>query len=143
MKRYLVMTILSFSATLISCKKEGCTDPQAFNYNADANENDGTCTYQSRTSFWFNQTTSNWLSVTNGITSLNIYLNEVLAGTMDPTDWKVGPDCGGDNFTITNNHGGTPTKSWAYEVRDQNGTLQYSGSITNSANDCTNVQLHQ
>lgn len=28
-----------------SCKKEGCTDPSAENYNADAKKDDGSCTY--------------------------------------------------------------------------------------------------
>ncbi|MCB0736033.1 MAG: hypothetical protein KDC92_00875 [Bacteroidetes bacterium] len=35
------MIILTFS----SCKKEGCTNPNAQNYNADATEDDGTCTF--------------------------------------------------------------------------------------------------
>lgn len=30
---------------LFSCQKKGCTDPLATNYSAEANEDDGTCTY--------------------------------------------------------------------------------------------------
>jgi len=141
MRSYLLIAISFFTLALMSCKKEGCMDSQAVNYNVDANENDGSCTYQSKTSFWFNQNTSGWLSVTYSVTSLSVYMDDILVGTMDPTDWKVGPDCGVDNFTVTNDHGSLPTKSWAYEVRDQNGTLQFSGSVTNIANDCKNIQL--
>lgn len=34
------ITIIGFS-----CKKEGCTDPDALNYNAEAKKDDGSCTY--------------------------------------------------------------------------------------------------
>ena len=32
-------------ATFTGCKKEGCTDPNANNYNVEAKKDDGTCTY--------------------------------------------------------------------------------------------------
>jgi hypothetical protein len=38
------------ASTLTSCGKEGCTDTDANNYNADATDDDGTCTYD-RTKF--------------------------------------------------------------------------------------------
>jgi hypothetical protein len=38
-----ILFICSF--VTFSCKKEGCTDPQAENYNVNANTDDGNCTY--------------------------------------------------------------------------------------------------
>ena len=35
--------ILAISS--VGCRKEGCTDPEAYNYNEDAKKNDGTCKY--------------------------------------------------------------------------------------------------
>ncbi|MBD81209.1 MAG: DUF4856 domain-containing protein [Crocinitomicaceae bacterium] len=36
-------------ATFSSCKKEGCTDPEATNYNSEAKKNDNSCTYTTPT----------------------------------------------------------------------------------------------
>ncbi|MCH2229696.1 MAG: hypothetical protein MK105_05070 [Crocinitomicaceae bacterium] len=38
-----ILIILSAGLFLISCKKEGCTNPAATNYNAEANKDDGSC----------------------------------------------------------------------------------------------------
>lgn len=39
----LLMSLICFST--LSCKKEGCTDSNATNYDANAKENDGSCIY--------------------------------------------------------------------------------------------------
>jgi hypothetical protein len=43
----ITMLIGGSMATLSSCKKEGCTDPNATNYNEKAKKDDGSCTYAS------------------------------------------------------------------------------------------------
>ncbi|UTW61471.1 hypothetical protein KFE98_15850 [bacterium SCSIO 12741] len=45
MKRLLIIGLALL--TLQACKKEGCTDPTATNYNTDAGKDDGSCTYPS------------------------------------------------------------------------------------------------
>jgi methanobactin biosynthesis MbnP-like protein len=45
----IVRSIFLFSIiglSLTACKKKGCTDPDALNYNASAKTDDGTCTYK-------------------------------------------------------------------------------------------------
>lgn len=44
MKNALFLALAASSLFLSSCKKEGCTDPTALNYSADAEKDDGTCT---------------------------------------------------------------------------------------------------
>ena len=43
-----IFILLTCSFIITSCKKEGCTDIQAENYNSNANTDDGSCTYPSQ-----------------------------------------------------------------------------------------------
>ena len=38
--------VLSLALIFNSCAKEGCTDPNAYNYSAEATTDDGSCTFQ-------------------------------------------------------------------------------------------------
>lgn len=42
---FLLLTFGLLLTTITSCKKEGCTDNNATNYNSDAKEDDESCTY--------------------------------------------------------------------------------------------------
>ena len=44
-----LLFILSIPLILISCKKPGCTDPTAINYNVNAEKEDGSCEYETTT----------------------------------------------------------------------------------------------
>ena len=44
MKKVIYLS-LAFASVLASCKKEGCTDPDAANYNENAKKDDGSCAY--------------------------------------------------------------------------------------------------
>ena len=41
-----LISICFLLLTFIACKKPGCTDPIAINYNSQANKDDGSCEYQ-------------------------------------------------------------------------------------------------
>lgn len=45
MKLGLLLLTASVGLTTVSCKKEGCTDSTATNYNEEAKKDDGSCTY--------------------------------------------------------------------------------------------------
>jgi len=46
MKKLILFTFL-IGITFISCRKKGCTDPSANNYNSSAEVDNGTCLYDS------------------------------------------------------------------------------------------------
>lgn len=64
-----------FSLVIIaSCKKEGCTDYNADNYNPSANDNDGSCIYSGTVTFWINTNYNNVDVTLNGVTkTISIY----------------------------------------------------------------------
>ena len=45
MKKKYILGALAFSLFAVSCKKDGCTDPIAINYNDEADNDDGFCEY--------------------------------------------------------------------------------------------------
>ena len=63
-------TILFFSFILLlavySCKKEGCTDPAAINYDDEAKKDDGSCEYDTIIQFEFDSLISENDSITPG-----------------------------------------------------------------------------
>ncbi len=92
-RSFLVFSFLI--VTIVSCKKEGCIDPLATNFNAEAKKDDGTCIYPEPDArdpylgnYWvtdslflfgdFNSIETYTLSVTTGGTiSDTIYLNNL------------------------------------------------------------------
>ena len=57
--------------TLNACKKEGCTDSFATNYDEKADSDNGTCTYTGTIQFWYGKSASDWLDTVE-VTSLVI-----------------------------------------------------------------------
>lgn len=69
--RKLLLILGLFLPILISCKKQGCTDPLAINYSESAEKNDGSCEYDTTTNT--NVVKSGFINSDETWTSDNIY----------------------------------------------------------------------
>jgi hypothetical protein len=134
--------LLGLGLLTTSCKKEGCTDVDATNFNVDAKKDDGTCSYEGRQVVWYGESAANSL-VLDGATSLTYYVDGQLVGSSAANIyWNVAPDCGQDaSVTITKNLGSVKTQAYTYKVLDQTGWEYWSGVLNFNANTCTSSEL--
>lgn len=139
---FLGLTALTITS-LNSCKKEGCIDAIADNYNADADKDDGSCTYSASVSFWYNGATSQNLQ-DDVITSLTIYVdNQVIGSYASSVFFPSAPACGQSAVVSkTLDLGKSKTKTASYLVKDDFGDEVWSGTVTFDASvECTMYEL--
>jgi hypothetical protein len=138
--KFLSLLILTLSVAAVQgCKKEGCDDPAALNYNEKANENNGTCVYELSSVLWFGDTTSVHLS-NDGITQLSYYVDSNLIGVNYPESyWSSQPACG-QAITFRENTSET-AKTHSYYVHNQFGVDVWTGTFTSTAGFCNSIQL--
>jgi hypothetical protein len=127
------ITISVFAITNTSCsKEEGCTDNTATNYDTDAEEDDGSCTFNGNVSFW--QYSG------DGLSSTSVTLNgETKNITLDMPTISGPSSCtsssGNANFTL-------PSGTHSYTASESGGAnTTWSGSITINPNGCTKWRL--
>jgi len=141
MKKILGLLLLT-SISFVSCKKEGCTDVDAINYDDSANRDDGTCNFEGELVFWFDGTTAANL-VQDDISSLTYYVDNKLVGsTSSNVYWNSSPSCGANgSITVSKSLGNVKNKSYEYEVRDQDGLVVWTGYENFTAGICTKLEL--
>jgi hypothetical protein len=122
MKKYFYLAAIAavFLVGISSCTKtKGCTDPTATNYNASAEQDDGTCAYAGNVVFYYATSGTNATVVINGQT-----------GTVT-TAFSSTPSCGTSgcaNFTL-------PIGTYNYTASST--FTNWSGSVIVTKNGCT------
>jgi hypothetical protein len=136
--------VFSVVCLIISCKKkEGCTDVNAVNYSNAAEENDGSCHYESTIVFWFDEDKSDFHQAFD-VTEFRFYVGDELAGIADINDFLVSApitcsDSGAVTYTRSLNL--SKNTNLDYEVTDQLGDLIHFGSWEAKGNGCVIEKL--
>lgn len=124
-----------------SCKKEGCMDVDAENYDADAKKS-ATCSYKGSAVLWNNEASTNGM-MSDGVNSLVYYVGGNLVGSSSSGVYFASqPDCGGlGAVSFSVDLGEEKAKTFPYKVLDQNDAVVWSGNIEIQANTCLGLEL--
>jgi len=112
------LLFLLASALLIAtaCKKKGCTDSLAKNYDKEVEKTNNTCTYDASVIFWINASSSINLK-NNMINSLNIYVDSSKIGQMGTSSSQLEtPNCNTVGITHLLDLASLNSTSIAYKI---------------------------
>lgn len=142
MKKILVFS--SFTLLLVACKKEGCMDHEAINYDPKAKKDNGSCNYVASIVFWQDQENADQ-KVSAGHTIYNFYINGQLKGSTSTSIYDIdgiSPDCGDPallNVDLDLGHNYTDVISLS--ITNQNGVQLYLNDSKVIYGDCNKIQL--
>ena len=126
MKTLLKITICSL-VLFASCKKPGCMDKEATNYNMSANEDNGTCSYLGNVTFFSSDTLDNG--------PIKILVDNYDYGFVSSSASLINcGDSGGINVAL---HAGTHT----YTCFENMTTPVLSGNLTILGKDCILIDI--
>ncbi len=142
MKKTALFLVLLAVLSLPGCKKPGCTDPDAVNYNDKAKKDDGTCTYEGSMNFWYGSATATEL-VNDGAVTLTYYVDGISIGSSAASiSWPSAPSCDQTPpVNVVKDLGGQSTQAYSYSVQDQTGWEYWAGTVNFNANECLNLEL--
>lgn len=128
--------------TITSCKKSGCIDEQATNFDAEATADDGTCQYGSNIVFWCLPAVSD--SLRNlGHTVLRFSIdNEIVDSITTEFFFSSVGECNASGTkTIQRDFFGDTKQHYLYRVHGNNNQTIYEDFIQIKANECYDVRL--
>lgn len=145
----LLVGLLSFCFIgLTSCeKKKGCIDKDSVNYDADAQVDDGSCRYEGRVVFWWDEDLTTEFQ-NNGVSVVKIYVDNEFKGSVAISGqfWDAAPSCG-ESSTVTSVIDMGVNKSESinveYVIIDSNGDEidSVEEAFTITANTCNTIQI--
>jgi hypothetical protein len=128
--------------TIVSCKRNDCTDIDATNYNSKATSDDNSCTYTGDAIVWFDDTLAQQF-IDSNIFIVHFFIDSIQVGAIDVTSFTgIPPSCGSPKgMTIPRNMKKLKTKEYVIQVTESDSTLISTHTITYKANTCTPFKL--
>jgi hypothetical protein len=142
LKLIIIGLLIVGTASLSSCKKEGCTDSDGVNYIADAKKDDGSCQYEGSVVFWYGKDVAIGLQ-NDGATSLIYYVNgDVIGSSAVSIYWANQPSCGqNSSITVTRDLWNVKSLAYNFSIKDQRGKEYWSRVLNITANKCETIRL--
>ena len=137
-----LFTAIALAMLVMSCKKEGCTDRDATNFDDKAKKNDNTCEFEASWIFFYDKTTAQKLQL-GGSTTVYVYVDDKLIGNQATNTWYNSiPSCESESvMKVTKKLGGSKSKAYTYSIKDQDGYEYVSGVLNFDANLCQKFQF--
>jgi hypothetical protein len=127
--------LLTALVVISSCKKDGCTDSTAINYNSKANVNNGTCQYDGSAVFYVsNNGPAITVTITNGTTVTSQQATISQGAIFNSSTVSCGAT-GCATFTSL------PVGNYTYAA--SSALFNWTGTFVVGSQQCTNVMLQQ
>jgi hypothetical protein len=138
MKNYLILIILIFPILFFSCKRKGCNDNNALNYESHFRKNDGSCKYSAITFYALN-----WSSYSgSSITYIDMTVNNASMGTIT-MGYPNGPVGCNDPGTVFYQIVNMSEASWVATIHLASGgtVVKTGGTGPNHFTECIKVDV--
>jgi len=124
MKINVILSVLLLSICLCSCKKLGCTDQNAMNFEKEAKKNDQSCAYEGSVGIWFDTVKAQEYAVDSVIT-LIYFVDGNNVGTISSGQYSnVLPTCDSPEvLTVEFNMGKVSSAAHSLIVKRETGLV--------------------
>jgi len=138
MKINVILSVLLLSICLFSCKKLGCTDQNAMNFEKEAKKNDESCTYEGSVGIWFDSVKAQEYTA-DSIITLTYFVDGNNVGTISSGQYSnVSPNCDSPEvLTVEFNMGKVSSAVHSLIVKRETGLVIDSYNFTTEGGKCS------
>lgn len=138
---YLCTALICFAFTLTNCKKSGCTDTDAVNFNAKA-KTKCCCEYDGKAVFyWTNKAYTELLGRKDSI--LTVEIGGSKFGPKKVTSFSsTNPGCGNALYLNATRRITSKSQQFIYSVKSQKDSIIWTGVVTLKGAECVAIELN-